>query len=249
MALRPTTPARRAVQDAFQGTHPTLGRAVVLGVAGLILLSAMLIAVETMPTLRGEPVLVAAEILLAALFAVEFAARLWSAPDPLRYATSFWGVIDFLAAVPPLLLLVPDLQSIRALRLLRLLRLLKIARLSRAMDRIGAAFFATRDELTVFALVAMIAIYLAAVGIDHFETAAQPDAFGSIPAALWWALATLTTVGYGDAYPVTAGGRLFTGLVLLTGLGIVAVPAGVVTSALLDDADKPQDPSKKGQDA
>ena len=86
------------------------------------------------------------------------------------------------------------------------------------------------------------------MGIYHFESAAQPEAFGSIPAALWWALATLTTVGYGDAYPVTAGGRIFTGLVLLVGLGIVAVPAGVVTSALLEDAPSPHDPSRKGHD-
>ena len=248
MARRRTTSARRAVHRAFEGTHPTLGRAVVLGVAGLILLSTALITLETMPALRGEPVLRAAGIIVAALFAVEYAARLWSAPDPLRYATSFWGVVDLLAAVPPLLLLAPDLQSVRALRLLRLLRLLKLARLSRAMDRIGAAFLATRDELAVFALIAAITIYLAAVGIHHFEGAAQPEAFGSIPAALWSALATLTTVGYGEAYPVTAGGRIFTGLVLLVGLGIVAVPAGVVTSALLGDAPSPRDPSTKGQD-
>ena len=144
------------MHDAFEGTHPRLGRAVVLGVAGLIVLSAVLVAVETLPSLEGEPVLLAAEAALVAIFAVEHAARLWSAPDRLRYATSFWGIVDFLAAIPALLLLVPDLQSVRALRLLRLLRLLKLARLSRAMDRIGAAFLATRDELMVFALIAAI---------------------------------------------------------------------------------------------
>ena len=76
----------------------------------------------------------------------------------------------------------------------------------------------------------------------------QPERFGSIPQALWWALATLTTVGYGDAYPVTAGGRVFTGLVLLVGLGIVAVPAGLVTSALLADPPEPPSDPARGPD-
>ena len=232
-------PARHSVHEAFQGTHPVLGRAVVLGVGAAILLSAPLIAVETMPAFRGAPVLRTAEFLLAALFAVEYLARLWSSPDRRRYATSFWRIVDFLAAFPALLLLVPDLQSIRALRLLRLLRLLKLARFSQALDRIEAAFTSTRDELMVFTLIAAITFHLAAVGIHHFERDAQPEAFGSIPQALWWALATLTTVGYGDAYPVTAGGRLFTGVVPLVGLGVVAVPAGLVASASLGDRSEP----------
>lgn len=227
--------ARRAVHEALEGRHPTTGRPVVAGVGALILLSAVLIAVETMPGLRGRPVLVGATLVLAGIFAVEYVLRLWSAPHRLRYATSFWGIVDLLAALPALLLLVPDLQAVRALRLLRLIRLLKLARLARAMDRIERAFASTRDELAVVLLVAAITIYLAAMGIHHFERTAQPEVFGSVPRSLRWALATLTTVGYGDAYPVTAGGQAFTGLVLMVGLGVVAVPAGLVASALLSD--------------
>lgn len=225
--------ARRAVHEALEGRHPKVGRLVVSAVVALILLSAVLVAVETMPRFRGRPVLLRAEIALASLFAVEYLLRLWAAPQRLRYATSFWGIVDFLAAFPALLLLVPDLQTLRALRLLRLLRLLKLARYSQALDRIGRAFATTRDELAIVLFVAVLMIYLAAVGIHHFEREAQPEIFGSIPQSLWWAVATLTTVGYGDAYPITVGGRVFTGLVLMVGLCVVAVPAGLVASALL----------------
>lgn len=233
--------ARHAVHEALEGRHPRLGRIVVAGVVSLILISAVLVAIETMPCFRGRPILLWAEIAIATIFAAEYLLRLWSTPQRLRYATSFWGIVDFLAAFPALLLLVPDLQTIRALRLLRLLRLLKLARFSRAVDRIERAFVTTRDELAVVLLVAAITIYLAAVGIHLFEREAQPDVFGSIPQALWWASATLTTVGYGDAYPITAGGRAFTGLVLMVGLGIVAVPAGLVASALLTDPPRDMD--------
>lgn len=226
--------ARHAVHETLEGRHPTFGRAAVALVVGLILLSAVLVAVETMPRFEDSPALVGAQIATASLFALEYGLRLWSAPRPLRYATSFWGIVDFLAAIPALLLLLPDLQTVRALRLLRLLRLLKLARYSRALDRIGRAFATTRDELAIVLFVAVLMIYLAAVGIHHFERQAQPDAFGSIPQSLWWAVATLTTVGYGDTYPITVGGRIFTGLVLLVGLCIVAVPAGLVASALLN---------------
>ena len=89
-----------------------------------------------------------------------------------------------------------------------------------------------KDEGLIFLFSTTLVLYLAAAGIYHFEHEAQPDTFGPIPESLWWAVATLTTVGYGDAYPVTAGGRVFTAVILLCGMGIVAVPAGLVATAL-----------------
>jgi voltage-gated potassium channel len=204
--------------------------------------SAVAIALETVDTLpdtlrRG---LRWVEYLTLGIFTVEYALRLTCAPRPLRYAFSFWGIVDFLAIVPALLFLMPDAQSIRALRLLRLIRLLKLFYASRALDRLSHAFDKNRSELLIFTFIAVVVLYLAAVGIYHFEHEAQPDTFGSIPACLWWALATLTTVGYGDVYPVTLAGRAFTGIVLLVGLGVIAVPAGLITSALLEaDIDEP----------
>lgn len=221
--------------------------AIALGVA--IVAACLLIALETVPALQAEygQVMLWAEFAFLALFLAEYVTRLVCAPSPLRYATSFWGIVDLLACLPALLLLAPDIQVLRALRLVRMIRLLKLFRLSHALDRVERAFRRVRDELAVFVFLATLVLFLAGVGIYHFEHEAQPEAFSSIPASLWWALATLTTVGYGDVYPVTAGGKAFTGLVLLVGLGVVAVPAGVVTAALLAEEDPPPPPHPSPQ--
>jgi voltage-gated potassium channel len=171
------------------------------------------------------------------LFAVEYLTRVVCAPRPLRYIFSFWGLIDLLAILPLLALLNPEWLAIRVLRLLRLIRLLKLFRTSRALDRMARAFRSVRGELTVFAVLAALVLYVAAVGIYVFEHPVQPEAFSSIPKSLWWAVASLTTVGYGDLVPLTLGGRIFTTLVLFVGLGVVAGPAAIITTALLE-ADK-----------
>ena len=128
--------------------------------------------------------------------------------------TSFLGVIDFVAILPFYLSLGIDL---RAFRLLRLFRLFKLARYSRAIRRFHRAFLIAREEVILFLVVTVILLYLAAVGIHHFEYEAQPEVFTSLFHSLWWAVTTLTTVGYGDTYPVTVGGRVFTFFILLIG--------------------------------
>lgn len=242
------------VQAALEGADPRFGNRVALALYGAIVATALAITLQSLPDL--PPVVrrlsFALELVLLAVFSVEYALRLWSAPDRWRYALSFWGLVDLCAVLPALLFLFPDTQAIRALRLIRAVRLLKLLRMRRALVRVEYAINQSRDELLLFSFIAVIVLFLAAVGIHHLERDAQPEAFGSIPGALWWALATLTTVGYGDVYPVTTGGRLFTALTLLIGLGIVAIPAGLITSALLtapedpdcdfDDSDKETDP-------
>ena len=154
------------------------------------------------------------ETVMLTIFAVEYGLRLWSAPNRLKYALSFWGIIDLLAILPALLLLWPDAQVLRTLRIMRVFRLLKLLRMRRALARIEHALSEARDELLLAVFLAGIVLFLAAVGIYHFEREAQPESFGSIPQALWWSLATLTTVGYGDVYPITIAGRAFTAFVL-----------------------------------
>ena len=100
------------------------------------------------------------------------------------------------------------------------------------MERFGKAISLAKEEIVLFSIVTIILLYLSAYGIYYFEHTAQPEAFPSIVHSLWWATATLTTVGYGDVYPITAAGKLFTFVILMLGLGIVAVPAGLVASAL-----------------
>jgi len=118
------------------------------------------------------------------------------------------------------------------MRLFRVLRLLKVLRYTKALDRFKKAFRSIKEELILFLLASGVLIYLASAGIYYFERQAQPEAFESVFHSMWWAIATLTTVGYGDIYPVTVGGRLFTTVILFIGLGVVAVPTGLVASAL-----------------
>ncbi|MHA6326896.1 ion transporter [Roseivivax sp. CAU 1753] len=226
---------KNRVHLALQGSDPVYGRAVALGLSGVIVLSALIITVQSVPDLPAplKRALWTCEYIVLAIFSVEYAMRLWSAPNRWKYALSFWGILDLLAIVPAILLIMPDALSLRMLRLLRAVRLLKLLRLSRAMMRIERAFEEARDELLLFVIAASITLFIAAAGIHYFEHEVQPDKFGSIPAAMWWALATLTTVGYGDVYPITLGGRIFTGFILLIGVGIIAIPAGVITAALL----------------
>ena len=91
-----------------------------------------------------------------------------------------------------------------------------------------------KEELTMFSVVSLILIYISAVGIYYFENAVQPEAFSSIFSSLWWSVVTLTTVGYGDAVPITIGGRIFTFIILMIGLGIIAIPSGMISSALTE---------------
>ncbi|MEO0999602.1 MAG: ion transporter [Pseudomonadota bacterium] len=227
---------RSEIIEIMDGQHPAIGRWPALILYAIIIASAVVLTLETMPDLTPETrtTLRLLEIAILAVFVVEFLTRLACAARPLAYLFSFWGIVDLLACLPALLLIAPDWQAVRALRLLRLLRLIKLFRFAGGIDRLEYALRQTWRELSVLVFLAILTVYLAAVGIYHFESRAQPEQFRSIPESLWWALATLTTVGYGDVYPVTAGGRLFTGLVLIVGLGIVAVPAGVITAALLN---------------
>ncbi len=116
---------------------------------------------------------------------------------------------------------------------LRLLRLLKLARYSSAFDRLAWAFQQAKHELVISTAILGIAIYLSAFVIYYFEHAAQPDKFRSIFDAMWWSVVTITTVGYGDIFPITTAGRIFTFIVLLASLGLVAVPTGIFATALL----------------
>ena len=200
----------------------------------LILLSIATFSLETLPNL--PPAIVSAldlaEIVLVALFTIEYGLRIALADDRWGFVRSVSGLIDLVAILPFYVSLGVDLRSVRVLRLLRLLRILKLARYSGAIVRFQRAVPLAREELLVFLGIAVMLIYLSAVGIYYFEREAQPEQFASVFHSLWWAVVTLTTVGYGDAFPVTLGGRMFTFAVLMAGLGIVAVPTGLLASAL-----------------
>ena len=210
------------------------GRRFDLGILVVILYSIVTFSIETIPDLSFEiqSFLETSEAVVTVLFTIEYALRLITAPSPLRYAFSFYGLIDLLAIAPFYLMSGIDMRALRAVRLFRIFRILKLARYSKAIRRFGKAIAIAKEEIVLFMVAALLLIYLAAVGIYYFEHDAQPDRFQSIFHCLWWAVVTLTTVGYGDVFPVTTGGKIFTFIVLAAGLGIVAVPTGLIASAL-----------------
>jgi len=203
-------------------------------IQALIVFSLVAFAVETIPglPLPLRDFLWWFEVVTVAIFSVEYLLRVGLCKPRGRYALSFFGLVDLVAVLPFYLSTGIDLRSVRAFRLLRLFRLFKLARYSSAMRRYHRAFMIAREELILFGVTALIIFYLAAVGIYYFERQAQPETFASVFHSLWWAVATLTTVGYGDIYPVTIGGKVFTFIVLIVGLGLVAVPTGLFASAL-----------------
>ncbi len=172
------------------------------------------------------------ELISVAIFTIEYFLRIYVAERKLKYIFSFYGLIDLLAILPFYITRAIDLRSLRVLRLFRLLRLIKILRYQKAVDRYRKAFTEIKSELLVFLAATGFLLYIASVGIYYFENSAQPEAFKSIFHSFWWAVATLTTVGYGDMYPVTTGGRIFTFFILMIGLSVVAMPAGLFASAL-----------------
>ena len=203
-------------------------------IQALIVLSLIAFAVETLPDLSPalRSFLEGFEAVAIGCFTVEYLARIALTRPRRRYAFSFFGLVDIVAILPLYLALGFDSESIRALRMLRLFRILKLARYNTAALRFYRALVIAREELLLFGATALILLYLAGVGVYQFEHAAQPDKFRSVFDGLWWAVCTLTTVGYGDVYPVTAGGKVFTFVMLVVGLGVISVPVGMVASSL-----------------
>ncbi len=199
-----------------------------------IVLSLVSFAVATLPNITPETreLLKIIELFTIFIFTAEYVARIYVADKKLRFIFSFYGLIDLFAILPFYFATTVDLRAIRILRLMRLFRAFKLLRYSRAIQRLHSALKIAREELLLFSVVAGMAIFFAAVGIYYFENEAQPEEFASVFHSLWWAVATLTTVGYGDVYPITAGGKVFTFFVLMVGLGIVSVPTGLIASAL-----------------
>ncbi|MCB1695184.1 MAG: ion transporter [Halioglobus sp.] len=203
-------------------------------VAFLILFSTLCFSVETLPDLQDSTrvFLHYSEIAVVAIFTIEYLLRIYAAENRAKFVFSFYGIVDLLAILPFYLASAVDLRTLRLLRMFRLIRILKLVRYHAAIRRLGKAFYMAKEELIIFSLATLIFIFLSAVGIYYFEHAAQPDVYRSIFDSLWWAVTSLTTVGYGDMYPVTAGGKIFSFFVLMLGLGLVAVPTGIMAAAL-----------------
>ena len=216
-----------------------------LSIQVLIIASIVIFSLETLPNLNDRTVIVLSilESVCITVFAIEYLLRLFVAKRKLKFVFSLWGMIDLLAILPFFLFaygITLNLIILRAFRLLRLVRILKLGRYNKSLSRMVLAMKIAREDLLLALAATLIMLLVASFGIYQFENPVQPEKFSSVFESLWWALATLTTVGYGDIYPITLGGRIFTGIILMIGLGIVALPAGIIASSLTE-ARKQQD--------
>lgn len=222
-----------------------VNRLIVVAICAAVLLAML----ETEPTLtplvkRATGALQAA---LTGLFLVEYAARAWIAPERpgtaggwrgrLRYLGSPMALVDLAALAPALVGALGgggETMFLRLVRLVRILRLARLGRFSNAMNTVADAVGARRYELSLSVLCAGGLLLVSSSLLYVTEAATQPEAFGSIPRSMWWSIETLTTVGYGDTYPVTALGKVFASVTAIIGIGLVAMPTGILAAAFSD---------------
>ncbi len=237
----PPASARRARlhRVIFEADTPA-GRAFDVVVIVAIVLSVIFVSLETVDGLprRAYGWLRAAEWGLTVLFTIEYLLRLVAVRRPLAYATSFFGVVDLLAIVPAYAgLLVPGgryLIAVRVLRLLRVFRVLKLAHFLSEANVLTRALRASRHKITVFLLTVLTLVVV--IGALMYVVEGEANGFTSIPRSMYWAVVTLTTVGYGDISPQTALGQTLASFVMILGYGIIAVPTGIVTAELTQGA-------------
>ena len=219
----------------------------------LILLNVLAVILETVKSLQlrfGTEFRVF-EVISVGVFSVEYAARIWACTaDPryrqpiigrLRYVSGFDGLVDLLAILPfYITLALPaaaiDLRILRVLRLLRFARVLKLGRYSDSLGRMKRVIGARRGDLGVALAAVGVVLILASSAIYYVEVDTQPDVFTSIPAAMWWGISALTTVGYGDITPVTPLGKFLGGIIQLLGIAIFALPAGIIAAGYEEES-------------
>ncbi|MEC8427360.1 MAG: ion transporter [Pseudomonadota bacterium] len=205
----------------------------------LITLNVTAVILETVDSIytQWQPLLDLFEAISLSVFTLEYLLRLWVAPEspetPSRRAwiLSPMAIVDLLAILPAFLYLIIPVD-LRILRTFRLLRLLKLTRYSPALGMLLAVFEEEAGAFFAGFFILMLMLIFAASGAWLAEHEAQPEAFGSIPDAMWWAVATLTTVGYGDVTPITVAGKIFGAIITVVGIGMAALPAGIIASGL-----------------
>ncbi|MGD2047081.1 MAG: ion transporter, partial [Gemmatimonadota bacterium] len=217
-------------------TESFWGRAFDVALILAIVASVVVVMLDSVARIRSDhgQLLRGLEWAFTLLFTVEYALRLWSVRSPRAYALSFFGVIDLLAVLPSYLsVLLPGgqfLAVIRVLRVMRVFRVLKLTQFVGEASVLGAALRASRYKISVF-LVAVVTIVIV-VGSLMYLIEGAPAGFTSIPIGVYWAVVTMTTVGYGDIAPITPVGQALAAFVMILGYGIIAVPTGIVTSEL-----------------
>jgi len=246
---------RQKMACLFEGTgqYQRPGHILDIALISIIMINVVAIVIESIPSVAEQYYneFLVLEIVSVAIFVIEYLARLWACVDKTKYAAmegshtkrrlsyffSPLAIVDLIAILPSLMMFLFPLD-LRFLRVLRLLRVFKLTRYSRAMQLLLQAFMDEGSSLMAAFFIMAVVLILASCGIYLIEHDIQPDKFGSIPAAMWWAMATLTTVGYGDVVPITPLGKFFGGVITLLSMGMVAIPTGLLASSFSEQIRK-----------
>ena len=218
----------------------------------LIVLNVLAVILETVESLRSqyELVFLYFEIFSVVIFTLEYIIRLWTCTVIEKYRHPVWGrikyifsagaIIDLLAILPFYLpyVIAADGRFLRSLRLFRLMRIFKLGRYSTAFQMIIRVIKSRKEELVITFTMVVVLLILASSLMYYIEHEAQPEVFTSIPATMWWGVATLTTVGYGDVYPITPLGKLLGAFIAILGIGVFALPAGIIASSFESEINK-----------
>ena len=245
--------SRNRIYQILEFTDPEdrTSRFVSFGIVGLIIVNVLAIVLESLPSLYHayEKTFFRLEIVSCTIFILEYALRVWaSVEDPetiedesgtqitngrrrINFMLKPLAIIDFLAFVPVFLQLLFPGVDLRFLRALRLLRVFKLTRYFQSFEMILEVLHDEWRSLAGTMFIMLVILVISACGLYYIERDIQPDKFGSIPEAMWWAIAALTTVGYGDAYPITPVGKIIGSIVTLLGIGMVALPSGILASS------------------
>jgi voltage-gated potassium channel len=240
-------PERRPIKTTlheiiFEADTPA-GKAFDIGLMCTIVLSVLVVMLESVARIRQlyGPALWTLEWGFTIAFTLEYLLRLACVGQPLRYASSFYGVVDVLAILPTYVsLVVPGTHSLLVIRMLRILRVFRVFKLVQYWSEgrtLARALRASHRKIVVFLSVVLILVLI--IGALMYLIEGEPHGFTSIPRSMYWAIVTLTTVGYGDIAPATGLGQTLAALVMILGYGIIAVPTGIVTAELARDAYKP----------
>lgn len=230
-------PLKQRIYQVIFGIDTFAGRLFDLILLCIILLSVLLIMLESVVDINTQygDELKIAEWILTILFSIEYLARMYSAPKPLKYMFSFMGIVDLLSLFPTYMGLFFDgshyFSIIRSIRLIRIFRILKLTHFMGGANQLGNALYDSRHKIIVF--LGTILCTVAIIGTLMYMIEGVENGFTSIPRSIYWAIVTITTVGYGDIAPHTWFGQLLASMLMIIGYAIIAVPTGIVTSELV----------------
>lgn len=236
MRPRKNLPLKERVHLVIDGTDTRTGQLFDVALLCAIVASVLVVMLDSVLYLRLQygQIFYWAEWFFTALFSLEYALRLYSAPNRRRYATSFFGVVDLLALLPTYLsLFFAGTQYLLVVRVLRILRVFRVFKLKSYMQQAGflaAAFRTSQQKIAVFFLSLLLLVTI--FGSVLYVAEGPQNGFTSIPRSIYWAVVTLTTVGYGDMSPKTPLGQAIASMVMITGYAIIAVPTGIFTAEL-----------------